>query len=105
MNQDNSVRGYVLSNGMEMIGTFESQDDNFINLKQAVVLNVRQSPDGVIVQLVPPSFFAIGDDKGTVDVQLNRDMVVFPYAPKQDLYEKYCKSTGRVIIAQAFIKI
>lgn len=103
---NNTVRVYGLVNGMEMIGSFVSEDNEKIALKNAMALHVQQGsgPDGAVkLQLIPPTFFSNTTEKG-VNVDLYKSNILFTYDLRDDIYQEYCKLTGSIILANSLIK-
>ena len=109
---DDNVKMFGLVNGMEIIGTIESEDDEKFVIKNALAMNLQQPAPGtppeqaaVRLSLVPPTFFApeMTQDNARkgVDIELYKSTIMFTYAAREDIHNQYKVQTGKIIIAKS----
>lgn len=92
-----AIKGMRLQTGEEVIGTFTSEDNDFITIrKPAVVQVVPDGRGGAQMGLAPYAPFAQGET-----IQIPRRYVVFTYDPIKQLQDSYTQAFSGIIPASS----
>lgn len=100
--EEGKVMGFTLITGMEVVGKVVEVHDNYVELKDAFMLNVQQVPtdEGVQTQigLQPLTPFAFEETKhGGVSVDLYLYTVLLSVNLPEQITDQYSTMTGNII--------
>lgn len=101
---NDEIKVFGLANGMEIIATVVSEDNEKFILKNALALNIQpqtQNNNEIKLQLIPPTFFAEAEQDGRkgVDIELYKGTIMFRYILRENIKQQYILQTGKIIIA------